>query len=626
MAYATSGEFITKNELGNLGFRFTWSVQERTYEGSEEGEGCYIRWNLYTTADSTYSHFLLDGKSSRLRLEINGGKQYVGGGNYTDQSYIIWNASGGQEIWSNPLLEYVFIPVNYTTGEVKFTARIFFDGTDEGVDIDAYQSWDLQPFARGAKLIRGQSFTDEQSPVITYSNPAGERVTSLQACISLTGAEDDVEYRDIPKTGTTYTFDLEGYEKQKLWESIPTQKSRTVVFYIKTVCDGETFYHGGELHYTFSVVNANPVFTSTVEDINTTTKALTGGNSLIKGYNTISYDIGAIARKGADIVSRSLTVQGNTYTQAKGQIQNLEEGVFVFSATDSRGLTSSHTITLPVINYFPPTVNQELAMHLDEAGGDAALIELNITGNVFNATFGSVRNTIKVEVRHSDNDGNMGSWVDLTPLLPEMDGNTYSLHTNITGLKYDNAYTFQCRATDKLNNVITDEYTISLKPVFDWGKEDFAFNVPVTINGDLIVNGTVTQAGGGDEVPVATDYIVNSGTASMGSNGTWYWRKWSSGRADCYGARNYGNMAVTTTWGGLYRSEAFSQALPSGLFVSTPEVIDIVYRGTNYGGWVARHESSSASSSNSGGFIIVRPASATLNQAYIGFNVIGRWK
>ena len=122
------------------------------------------------------------------------------------------------------------------------------------------------------------------------------------------------------------------------------------------------------------------------------------------------------------------------------------------------------------------------------------------------------------------------------------------------------------------------------------------------------------------------DFVIEYGQEPMGSNGTWYWRKWKSGRAECYGCRNFGAMAITTTWGSLYRSSSFRQDLPGGLFIDTPEVIDICYRGSNYGGWVIRHEDYDASDYSTGGFCIVRPASATLSTSDIGFNVIGRWK
>jgi hypothetical protein len=153
--------------------------------------------------------------------------------------------------------------------------------------------------------------------------------------------------------------------------------------------------------------------------------------------------------------------------------------------------------------------------------------------------------------------------------------------------------------------VETSQYTIRLLPVFDWSETDFHFNVPIDIDADNInmhnetiirhnkaANNTVLSASGGHiylrpggtnntsgetiiypdgslefggEVNFAKgfnidgytigDFVIEAGSESMGSNGTWHWRKWASGKAECYGCRNFGNMAVNTTWGNLYRSE-----------------------------------------------------------------------
>ena len=48
---------------------------------------------------------------------------------------------------------------------------------------------------------------------------------------------------------------------------------------------------------------------------------------------------------------------------------------------------------------------------------------------------------------------------------------------------YKAKYTFQAKAIDKLITKESVERTVKAVPVFDWGEEDFNFNVPVTIQG-----------------------------------------------------------------------------------------------------------------------------------------------
>ena len=68
-------------------------------------------------------------------------------------------------------------------------------------------TWTLDDIPRQAIITSAQNFNDTQNPTIQYSNQAGSNVTSLQACISLTGSNDDIAYRNISMTGTSYTFE-----------------------------------------------------------------------------------------------------------------------------------------------------------------------------------------------------------------------------------------------------------------------------------------------------------------------------------------------------------------------------------------------------------------------------------
>ena len=64
----------------------------------------------------------------------------------------------------------------------------------------------LDRIPRQADITSAPDFTDSDNPTVYYSNPAGNVVDSLKACISFTGANDDIKYRDIPKTGTSDTL------------------------------------------------------------------------------------------------------------------------------------------------------------------------------------------------------------------------------------------------------------------------------------------------------------------------------------------------------------------------------------------------------------------------------------
>lgn len=538
------------------------------------------------------------------------------------------------------------IPVSLSTAIYTTTTR------------SASGNWELDKIPRGASITSAPSFNDEANPVLKYSNPAGNNVSSLQACIANSdGTTIYAAYRDISKTGTSYTFNLTTAERNALRNATPNSNTMTVRFYVKTEIDGNTFRNHSAK--TLTITNGNPTLDPTVVDTGTKSITYTGdsSNKVIKGYNTMSVTFGTSAVKGATIKSQKVTCGAKSRT-ADGTISNVESGDFVFTVTDSRGNTTTKTVKKTLINYFYPTVNFD-ALKLSTEGE----LSINLKGKVWVGSFGATTNTYDLRYRYKESSGEWGSWATIT-LSPGSDG-SYTASKSITGLDYQKNYVVQAAVRDTLapydsNSIKTPEKSVSALPVFDWGPSDFNFNVSVCIPNGKAIRGKLTDGsyrsmlymntnnilsvGGGSNAPdairiatannagsiqvngVELDYIVAQGTEAMGSNGTWYWEKWASGKAVCYGCRNYGNMSVSTAWGNLYRSETFTQSLPSGLFNSIPEVIEITFRNGSYGAWIAKHESSAPTTSSSGSFIVVRPASATINQAYISFNIIGRWK
>ena len=171
----------------------------------------------------------------------------------------------------------------------------------------------------------------------------GNDVSKLEACISLTGESPDIAYRDIPKIGTTYTFNLTDSEREILRNSCVNAKSRDVYFYIRTTI-GSTVLQDS-LKRTLTIVNAEPTVSATAVDQGTVSITLTGDTSkMIKGYNTINVSMTATAKKGATISSYKITNGSNVINTASGLFSNAESGTFVFTATDSRGYSTSKTV------------------------------------------------------------------------------------------------------------------------------------------------------------------------------------------------------------------------------------------------------------------------------------------
>ena len=225
-------------------------------------------------------------------------------------------------------------------------------------------TWTLDDIPRYATVTSATNFTDIQNPTITYSNQAGTNVTSLQACISLTGSNDDIAYRDIPVSGTSYTFNLTEAERNVLRQATPNSNTLTVYFYIKTVISGNTFYNNKSA--TMTIVNANPTFTASYQDINSTTTAITQNNQqIIQNNSTLQINISnATALKYSTIKTLQYTINGTDYTRSfsGGSLsinvgtldvsQNLQIPIKVWDSRDNRTTT---TLTVQVLSWSLPS-------------------------------------------------------------------------------------------------------------------------------------------------------------------------------------------------------------------------------------------------------------------------------
>lgn len=457
---ATSGSTTVKiTSLNSLIFQW-----ERTSFSTADNTST-IKWELIIKASSGGR---INSSASKDYTVIVNGKTYSGTntiGVSSGESKVI--ASGTQTIEHNADGSKSF--------SYSFTQEIAIDfsgskiGTKSGSGTGT-----LDLIARKAEITEAPNFNDEANPVIKYSNKAGNAVDALEACISLTGAADDVAYRAISKTGSSYTFNLTAAERKVLRQATDG-KSRTVRFYVRTTINGVKYL--SYVSKTLSIVNGNPAVSGTVIDTDAAVVALTGNNNIIvKGYSNANYSITATAKKEASISSYKVVCgDGKSATTKSGTLNNVGSAEFTFSATDSRGYTSSTTIRKTLINYIPLTANIKGNLSTD------GVLTITASGNCFNSSFGAVRNTISLEYRFKQNGGDWGSWVNITPSLN--DGATsYSVNKTISGLDYRNTYVLQTRAIDKLRNITSAEYTVISYPIFDWGEDNFNFNVPVGLN------------------------------------------------------------------------------------------------------------------------------------------------
>ena len=222
----------------------------------------------------------------------------------------------------------------------------------------------LTDIPRKAEITSAPNFNDEESPTITYTNNAGNNVTTLQACISLTGSSDDISYRNISKTGSSYTFELTENERNVLRNACTSSNSRSVIFFIKTVLSGNTYY--STLTKTLSIVNGNPTFEDTqlsYLDTDNTVVAITENDQhIVRNQSNLEVTYtAATAKKGASISSYEIIFNGQTITKNSastidyGTVNLSSNSTLKVKAIDSRGNSTTISKTIQIKDWVLPS-------------------------------------------------------------------------------------------------------------------------------------------------------------------------------------------------------------------------------------------------------------------------------
>ena len=332
-----------------------------------------------------------------------------------------------------------------------------------------------------ARITYAEDFTDETLQIlIRYDTGVG--VDDLQLCLSFTGANDDIPYRNIPKKTGFYYLAFTDEERKILRQGITQNNKSTIRFYIKSTINGVVYY--SYLTKTITLVNYEPTISPVIVDTNARTLSLTGNsNKLIKYFSTAKITMNAQGNKEAEIVSRqvingSQTIDIEDREQDSLTIEEVDSNTFYFKVQDSRGFEKKVAKVVSFVNYVKLT--SALTINPLTLAGDLTLV---FEGNYFNGSFGVASNTLEFEYGIRENSGNI-TWhiIDISQGNLILSGNTYKLTYTIKGLNPDSTYTITSNVIDELMTIQNEEQSVAAKPVFDWGKNDFKHNTPVYLD------------------------------------------------------------------------------------------------------------------------------------------------
>lgn len=343
---ATSGSFNTTGYQGRY-LTFSWSLSSQSIENNSS----VISWTLKGAGKASSSWY----NAGNFKVVVNG--------------TTVYSSSTRIKLYEGTVVASGNLTINHgSDGNKSFSASAQAGIYTVAVNCSGSGSFDLPPIARAATLTAAPNFTDEQSPTISYSNPAGNVVTTLQACISLTGSTDNIRYRDIPKTGSSYTFELTSSERNLLRQASPSSNTLNVIFYVKTVINGSTYY--STLNRTMTIVNANPTISGvSYQDTNSTTTAITGNDqNIIQNKSSVSFTFNVLtALKGASLTKIDITVNAvkistnlsgssvSSKTISYGIINSSSNLNASITLIDSRGNTTTVTKALSILAWSLPT-------------------------------------------------------------------------------------------------------------------------------------------------------------------------------------------------------------------------------------------------------------------------------
>ena len=334
--------------------------------------------------------------------------------------------------------------------------------------VEGGQTVALDTIPREAKITSAPDFTDMDNPTIGYSNPAGNAVDALYACITITGEKDDIPYRAIPKTGSSYTFPLTEAERNVL-RANTHGLTRTVFFLVRTTIGGIDHWHSWEVTLTIADNDVNrPSVSMDLSVVGSLPDRFAGLN--IQGKTGIKMDVHSQPKLGASIQYHRYRVGGvwcdqTCYLNTSGTVK--VEGF----AVDSREHVGSTAKDIYVFPYSKPKISMSACERCDADGNpDDSGTYLRIKASRSFATIvqdNEHLNYCKVQYRYkAAGAGAYSEWKEILPPseLTEEQVETAALLEG--ALNVDTSYEVQIRAIDDIGDSAVATITIPTEDVY----------------------------------------------------------------------------------------------------------------------------------------------------------------
>lgn len=257
---------------------------------------------------------------------------------------------------------------------------------------------------------------DESEFWFKYSNP---RNLNIYAWLEVNPTSTHIATRNLTNVGTsgTYTWVLTDAERDELRQQLPNASSGTIRIGIRSTIGGST--QSSYIDRTFKIINGNPTFSESYEDINATTLAITNNNQqIIRNNSTLEVNFtNMVALKYATLSTAKVVIDGTTYTESitgasctinVGELNLSNDTTADVIVIDSRGFSTTHQMPITILDWELPTAR----INLERQSNYYSETDINVDANYSSL---DNKNQITLKVRYKKtSDPNYGAYINLT--------------------------------------------------------------------------------------------------------------------------------------------------------------------------------------------------------------------
>ena len=442
------------------------------------------------------------------------------------------------------------------------------------------------------------------------------------------------------KPGVTSAYTYTGYPiDMAVANQFPNSPSGTMTATLYTYSDNGITQVGLASSKTFTVTlpeneTTKPTITMTLSPVTPYDKFK---SLYLQGISKVKATFSGEGKYGASIVAYSLQAESGRYTEP--YISNIlaqsGESTIVGFVSDSRWFGNNTSQKINVIAYDAPYISPSsgykrvICERCDKDGtADDSGTYLHVKGkrNYTKINTDGIVNTCSVRCRYK---AEGGTWSHASgagrDVLPSTNTSTDEFDVILDGIVSDVTLTYTVELS------IIDDTNIPSVMVFNIPSEEIAFHLrdggggaafgKYAIIKDLFecVWEAKFHKGLSINNETVADFVVEQGATDI-----WYYRKWHSGKAECWGSRR-ATVDISTAWGTIYYGSVGAYAFPTGLFTSAPICQVTADFGSNsQAAWVC--VGGSITKDSAPAVMFCRPLISNEANYDILYYAIGNWK